>query len=248
MIREMYDNMYKTDRYHWWFRAKREIVMALAAPYLSSPPAKKIIDFGCGCGMMLEALSPYGEVTGADISPLALDFCRERFSGELRQADLSVPAEPWAAYDFGIALDILEHIEDDSTAAENLFRFTRPGGVCVVTVPAYQWLWSSHDENCMHKRRYSKKALERMLVRAGFQLAYLSYYNTLLFPPAALVRLLSKLVPFDRASSAENQFRDSRLNSVLYRIFRLEKGWICRGRAFPFGLSLIAVARRPPAS
>lgn len=243
---EMYENMYRTDSVHWWFRAKREIVMALSMPVLSRGAGKKsIIDFGCGCGMMLNELSPYGEVTGADFSEVAISYCGRRFQGDLRQMDLSVPVKPWNQYDFGIALDILEHIEDDLIAAENLYRFIRPGGSCVITVPAYQWLYSSHDKNCMHKRRYSKTTFKAVLEKAGFQVKYLSYYNTLLFPPAALVRLLSKLIPFDRSSSVENSVRESLLNTLLYRIFRMEKSWLSKGRTFPFGLSLIALAQRP---
>lgn len=242
---EMYEEMYRTDQFHWWFRAKREIVMGLAASCLSGSPGKKIIDFGCGCGMMLETMTPYGTVTGTDLSPLALAYCANRFTGELRQLDLSAPAEPWAAYDFGIALDLLEHIEDDAAAAKNILRFLRPGGQCIITVPAYQWLWSSHDENCMYKRRYTKKSLWALMSQAGFEIEYLSYYNTLLFPLAALVRSLSKLMPFDRASSVENNSWNPVVNSILYHIFRLEKGRICHGRTFPFGLSLIALVKRP---
>lgn len=248
MKQEMYDNMYQTDRFHWWFRVKREIVTSLVTSHLSSPSGNKIIDFGCGCGIMLEALSPYGSITGTDFSPLALDYCKKRFSGELRRLDLSAPIEPWDSYDLGIALDILEHIEEDTSAVENCLRFLRPGGVYIVTVPAYPWLWSSHDENCMHKRRYTKKSLKTLLVQAGFEVEYLSYYNTLLFPPAAIIRLLSKLLPFDRASSVENEFHDSWLNTILYRVFHMEKEWICRGHTFPFGLSLIAVALKPAAT
>ena len=116
---------------------------------------------------------------------------------------------------------------------------------CIITVPAYQWLWSSHDENCMHKRRYTKKSLWALMSQAGFEIEYLSYYNTLLFPLAALVRSLSKLMPFDRASSVENNSWNPVVNSILYHIFRLEKGRICHGRTFPFGLSLIALVKRP---
>lgn len=245
MKHEMYENMYQTDTYHWWFRGKREIVLALAEPILSAPGEKKLIDFGCGCGAMLPELVKYGAVTGADFSQTALEYCKERFSGELRRIDLSAPVQPWASYDFGVALDVLEHIGEDSVAAKNLYDFMCPGGTCVITVPAYQWLWSAHDENCMHKRRYNKKTLNGLLVQAGFQVEYLSYYNTLLFPPAALVRLLSKLFRLDKGSSVENGFRDSLLNQILYRIFSMEKSWIRKERTFPFGLSLIAKVKRP---
>jgi len=170
MKQEMYDSMYRTERYHWWFHGKRELVLALAAPYLSALPAPHIIDFGCGCGAMLEALSPFGTVTGADFSPLALDYCRKRFPCELRQLDLSLPSVPNARFDFGVALDVLEHIENDLTAAKNIFSCLRPGGTCIITVPAYQWLWSAHDENCMHKRRYDRRTLQSLLLRSGFEI------------------------------------------------------------------------------
>lgn len=245
MKQEMYEHIYQTDRQHWWFRAKREIVMALIASRLSSSRDAKILDFGCGCGMMLEVLSSYGEVTGADVSQTALDYCKKRFSGELCLMDLSVPCTPWAAYDLGIALDLLEHIDRDATAAQNLLSFLRPGGLCIITVPAYQALWSSHDENCMHKRRYTKKSLRTLLVQAGFEIEYLSYYNCLLFPLAAPIRILSKLLPFDRSSSMENNCSNPVLNSILYHTFSLEQKRVCRGKTFPFGLSLIALARCP---
>ncbi len=247
MKQEMYDNMYLTDTYHWWFRGKREIVLGLAESVLSAAEKIESIDFGCGCGMMLGELARYGEVAGADFSPLALEYCKEKIGNArgLYQIDLSVPVEPWETYDFGIALDILEHIEDDLLAAKNLYHFIRPGGTCIITVPAYQWLWSAHDENCMHKRRYNKAMLKELLAKAGFQVLFISYYNTLLFPPAALIRLLSKILPIDKASSMENEFRDSPLNQMLYHIFYLEKRWLCKGGTFPFGLSLIAKVTRP---
>ena len=242
----MYDKMYETEMFHWWFRAKREIVLALAAPYLSGLAQGRLVDFGCGCGAMLAALASYGQPVGLDFSERALRYCRGRFSGELKQADLSKPIrEDGGQYDFGVALDILEHIDDDLTAAKNLHFLIRPGGECIVTVPAFQWLWSSHDVNCMHKRRYGKRQLKELLSAAGFQVDLISYYNCYLFAPAAAVRLLSRILPFDRGSSVENKARDSLVNRLLYRIFLSEKSVLCGGKTFPFGLSLIAVAKKP---
>lgn len=97
----------------------------------------------------------------------------------------------------------------------------------------------------MHKRRYDRRTLQSLLLRSGFEIEFLSYYNALLFPAAAAVRLLSRCLHTDRESSLENGFRDSPVNRLLFRIFRLEKGVLGRGRTFPFGLSLIAVVRRP---
>jgi len=248
MKNEMYDSMFRIETRHWWFRGKRDIVLSLAEPLLSQKRRPKLIDLGCGCGAMIKALEPYGDVTGVDFSDLPLAYCRERFGGTMKKLDLSVPIETEEQFDLGVALDILEHIDRDDIAAANIYALLRDGGHCIVTVPAYQWLWSSHDENCMHKRRYCKKQLEALLLNAGFKLAYISYYNCILFAAAAAVRLVSRCIRADRDSSLENHFRDSLLNRILYRIFSGEKKRISKKKTFPFGLSLIALVEKPGAS
>ena len=241
----IYDNLYRQDQFHWWYRGKREIVLSLLDTLPPREPKGKIIDFGCGCGLMLKELDRYGEPTGADFSKQALDYCRKRFSGPLVQQDLSIPYAGEGKYALGIALDILDHIPDDRTAAENLCRFLEPGGTCVITVPANQWMWSAHDENCMHVRRYSRQSLQRLLTGAGFHIDYISYYNSLLFFPAALSRLASRALHLDQDDTMESAFQDNWLNRLLYHVFRSEKYWIAKGRHFPFGVSLIAVVTKP---
>ena len=241
----MYERMYSLETQHWWFRGKRDIVFSLAQPFLNVQPRPKLIDFGCGCGAMLNELTSYGEVLGVDYSDVSLMFCRKRFSGDTKKLDLSIPVEPWEQFDFGVALDILEHIENDDVAAQNICALLRDGGHCIVTVPAYQWLWTAHDENCMHKRRYSKRQLMELLQKANLVVDYISYYNCVLFPVAVVVRLFSRLFRVDKDSSIENHFRDSWLNQTLYLVFTAEKKRISARRHFPFGLSLIALAHKP---
>lgn len=247
MKAEIYDKIYEKDRFHWWFRGKREIVLALVEDLLpQNEHTLELIDFGCGCGLMLEALASYGAILGADFSEQALDYCKKRFSGPLQKIDLAQPLseELRNRFHIGVALDILEHIQADDTAASNLFRALRPNGSCIVTVPANPWMWSAHDENCMHVRRYRKKELLQLLEHAGFTVDYISYYNTLLFLPAAALRLFSRLFRLDKHSSLENGFDENWLNRLLYRVFRLEKRWICKRKAFPFGVSLIAIVTK----
>ena len=213
----MYDSMYRQGLTHWWFRGKREIVLGLLDSFYD-PSQGSLIDFGCGCGLMLQALSHYGPVTGADFSE---------------------------QYQVGVALDILEHIQADQTAAENIYRALAPGGKCVITVPANQWMWSAHDENCMHVRRYSRETLQSLLLNSGFEVEYISYYNFFLFLPIAAVRILAKLFHLDQDSSMENKTRDGWVNELLYQIFRAERTWIGARRHFPFGVSLIALVSKP---
>lgn len=247
MKNEMYQSMYETDSYHWWFRGKREIVDALAQDALSqkNDTEKTIIDFGCGCGLMLEALQKYGNVTGADFSEQALKYCQNRFAGKLRKIDLSISSTMNEKYDFAVALDILEHIDNDEIAAQNLYASMKSGGKCIVTVPAFQWLWTAHDNNCMHKRRYNKAALERLLTTSGFTVDFVSYYNFFLSPAIIVVRLFTKILGLDKNSSLENKFSDNFVNKLLYRIFITEKKFILKRKHFPFGVSLIAIISKP---
>lgn len=240
----MYDSMYRQGLTHWWFRGKQEIVLGLLDSFYD-PSQGSLIDFGCGCGAMLQALSRYGTVTGADFSEQALEYCRRHFNGELRRLDLSQPSDFSEQYQAGVALDILEHIQADQTAAENIYRALAPGGKCVITVPANQWMWSAHDENCMHVRRYNRETLQSLLLNAGFELEYISYYNFFLFLPIAAVRILAKLLHLDRDSSMETVTHDGWMNRLLYRIFRAERTWIQARRRFPFGVSLIALVSKP---
>lgn len=241
----MYDNMYKTETFHWWFKAKKDIVISLLSPYLEKDGSSHIIDFGCGCGLMLKELSKFGLVTGMDFSAEALTYCKQNFNGDLQQIDLSQPVQATAQYDLGIALDILEHIKNDSIAAKNFFEHMKPNGRLLITVPACQWLYSDHDKNCMHYRRYNKKEFIRCLKDAGFQIEFLSYYNFFLFPLAAIIRIISKIIPFDKNSSVENQYCLPVLNNLFYQIFRSESILLRRKLQLPIGLSLVALVYKP---
>lgn len=246
MKEKRYLKGYEIEEYHWWCRAKREIVLGLAEKELDKLSSKgRLIDFGCGPeSSILRELAKYGEVTGVDFSELAINLAKKRFNGNFHQLDLSKPIEPWTSFDFAICLDVLEHIEADEVAAQNIYQFLRPGGTCVITVPAYQWLWAPTDESCMHKRRYNRQRLCDLLEKTGFEIEYIGYYMTLLFPPAALVRLVSKCINKE-SESIEDNSGNGFLNTVLYKIFIMEKSWICKGHTFPYGLSLIAKVHRP---
>lgn len=114
----------------------------------------------------------------------------------------------------------------------------------MITVPANRWMWSAHDDNCMHYRRYDKQSLISLLQRAGFEIKYISYYNFFLFFPIAAVRIISKCFHLDKDSEIENTARDGFVNQLLYKIFASEKKRICRGKIFPCGVSLVAVVEK----
>lgn len=245
MEKEMYDSMYHKESYHWYFKAKYEIVISVLEKYgLKKSSTNRIIDFGCGCGLMLRKLSAYGSVQGIDYSMEALDYCKLEFpQANLAQADLQdfFCSEK---YDFGVALDVFEHIDDDVKAMKNVCCSLKKGGICIVTVPALMSLWSAHDKNCMHKRRYTKKELMAKLEESGFTVEYCSYYNFWSFPAVWLIRKVENILGLDNsASKIEVGFQDNWFNDLLYRIFSSEKKRILKNKAFPWGVSLICVVR-----
>lgn len=242
----MYEEMHLIETTHWWFKSKREIVDTLITQIIKNKVINNItlVDFGCGCGAMVENLQQYGNAVGIDCSDIALSFCKEHFNGELIKLNLEdeIDDNIKRQFNIGVALDVLEHIDNDLMAAKNInTMLNKENGTCIITVPAYQWLWTNHDVNCMHKRRYNKKQLKELLEKAGFNIQYISYYNFYLFLPAALIRLISKLFNLDKNSKLENKNNDSFLNKLLYNIFSSEKNHIKKYKTFPFGLSLIAV-------
>lgn len=242
----MYQSMYETETYHWYFKSKYEIVLAvLENAGLRKHSEVDIGDFGCGCGLMLEKLALYGKPVGMDFSDEALQYCRLNFSGELVQVDVEKYDEK-DKFDYCIALDVIEHVKNDSLALKNINNSLRDDGVCVITVPAFMCLWSKHDENCMHYRRYDKKKLESCVANGGFDIKYISYYNFWSFIPVFLVRKLENLFHLKNSGSRlEYGFKkDGFVNNVLYHIFSSEKKRIIKDKTYPFGVGLICLAKK----
>ena len=241
MNENMYEAMYEIEKTHWWFRAKREIVLSIIDPFANK---QTIIDFGCGTGIMLESLCKTGEATGLDFSEKALEFCRKRVNVQLVQANLSEKLPFVSEYDIGVALDVLEHLEDDLVALKNVKSALNHGGKLIITVPAFMFLWSAHDENCAHKRRYRIKELEALIKKSGLEIEYLSYYNFWLFPIIAMLRCFSKVFNTNKDSGMENKINSKIINTLLYRILKSEELFIRNRVKLPFGVSLIAILRR----
>ena len=118
----------------------------------------------------------------------------------------------------------------------------RPGGWILVTVPAFPFLWSGHDEAHHHKRRYLRRGLLKRIREAGFEPVQATYFNGFLFPVIAGIRLLRKL--FGRAGGDDEAMPPAPLNLLLTLIFGWERHLIGR-LSMPVGVSILALARRP---
>ena len=245
----LYDELHRVEQTHWWFRARRHIVWSLVRRYIGGGANQRlrICELGCGTGGNLAAIAHKHDVVGVECSPRALAYARQTLGSRARFGRLPHEIDlPPASYDVVLMTDVLEHIEDDAASASTALRLVRPGGIVVATVPAYQWLYSPRDAHHHHFRRYSKRHFADLWKGADAQTLLLSHYNTLLFPPAAVVRLASKIVP--RRSKPGDLSHPSRsINDLLARLMRSEANLL--GRVpLPFGLSLVTVVRKRAAT
>jgi len=252
MKHEEYERMYRFEDTYWWFVARRHLITTLLANAYPRRTDLQILDIGCGTGKMLDELAPFGAVTGADFAPEALAFCRERGAQTgadypLARADVRrLPFAP-ASFDVVTAMDIIEHIDDDKAASREILRVLKPGGRLFVTVPAFQSLWSEHDEALHHFRRYTAPHLKDLFQRAGFTVPKLSYTVTSLFPGIWAYRQLANRLPKRRAG-AEKKADLVEFSPAVNTALRVLSEWetqLVQRVNLPFGVTVVCVAQKP---
>lgn len=195
-----------------------------------------MIDVGCGTGRTLRDLAPTEAMAlGLDWhlpAPHERDIVRVRADVEALPLDDGV-------FDLVLALDVLEHV-DDRRAAHELRRLLRPGGTVIVTVPAFQGLWSFRDEDAGHRRRYRRPELVELLESAGLVCVHASYFVFALFPLIVATRLLGRRRRGMR--DMEDRVPPRSINYLFTRLLTSEAAWVSRGRRLPVGSSIVAVA------
>jgi SAM-dependent methyltransferase len=231
---------HRVEDRHWWYRGRRRVLdLVLAGLGLSS--GARILDAGCGSGRNMIDLARYGSVTGIELSDTSVALARDRQVGEVLAG--SVLEMPFAddSFDLAVSLDVIEHLQDDEAALRELRRVLAPGGTLLVTVPAYQWLWSAHDEINHHHRRYNRSSLVAVADRAGWSCTLTTHFNSLLLPAAIALRALDRIHANATESSLDLWIPPAPVNRLLQQPLNLEAALIARGRRIPAGLSLLAV-------
>jgi SAM-dependent methyltransferase len=234
----------EAEESHFWFRELRWIWRGLTpAKRRETPHAGRALDAGCGTGGNLRVLEAAGPAFGVDIAATALAIARGKTSSPLVRA--SITSLPFRSGSFGLVLstDVIYHMDvgDDVAALREIRRILRPGGTVILNVPAFEALRSAHDRAVHTARRYNRGMLRDRLQAAGLVPRRILYWNTLLLPPAALVRLAR------RGGSGRSDITKlpKALNGTLSAIARLDSLLALAG-VLPFGLSIAASAIREP--
>jgi SAM-dependent methyltransferase len=239
---------------HWWYRGLRDAVLRTLAAR-SMPPGAKVLDAGCGTGANLAALDRTlrpSYLGGFDVSDEALDLAREKIPGaDLYRSDICDPELHDTGFDLIVSLDVvyIPGTEKAFPGLERLVQSLRPGGLLLLNLPAYDWLYSEHDVAIHTSERYTAGRVRALFQGLSLQVELLTYRLCLLFPAVVLSRLPGKLhgaTPGD-ASARSDLHRPPGpwVNSALFRALRFENRLITAGVRFPWGSSVFAIGTRP---
>jgi SAM-dependent methyltransferase len=246
MRADHYEAHFALEQDHWWWVGRRNIVLHLLDREIAADPhldkRLRLLDVGTGGGGILPFLSEYGEVVAVDPEPAAVAAASAR-SFDVRRGGLpdDLPFGGNDKFDVITALDVIEHVEQDVESLNNMRMLMEPHGRLIVTVPAFQFLWSGHDVINEHKRRYTKAELRRKLERAGFHVRLISYCNSALFLPIAAIRLARRRFSRNDESQTALGVVPRPANAFLAGLFGMERH-IIPMLPLPFGVSLVAVA------
>ena len=242
MYEHEYDAMYRLESSYWWYVARRALAIELLEDEIGGRNSMRVLDVGCGTGANAIAFARLASTIGIDASMEALHFCQNR---GLESVALSPVEElPFAcgAFDIVTALDVLEHTDDDLRSLREIHRVTRTGGLALITVPAYGFLWSEHDEALKHRRRYTAHELRNKLVVTGFEVVRTSYFISTLFFPILALRIWQGLRKDSTRPKTSIYVLPEWINASLVGLLALERKLFQRIN-LPFGVSIIALAR-----
>jgi len=227
----------------WHFEALHDHVRRALVGH-GLPGAATLLDAGCGTGGLLRRLAnwfPKTQLRGIDLMPLAVQLARERTHCPIEEGSVTALPHADASFDAITSIDVLYHLERPAEALSEFARCLRPGGLVVINVPAYRWLWSYHDTAVHSHHRFTRPEMKSLLRDAGLQPVYATYWNTFLFPAIVVRR---KLLPPPSDGTSDVREYPAWITAPLRVLLATERTWLKTGATLPFGTSVFIVARK----
>lgn len=253
MEENAYQQFLELERNHWWFRGRRAVYFGLLRHHLNGTKPANVLDLGCGMGGFLPGLEEIGEhVVGSDVSLESLSHCRSRgYERCVASSGYSLPFRD-ESFDLVCLFDAIEHIENDDVVMREVARVLRPGGLVLVTVPAYEFLYANNDRVAQHVRRYRRGYLHQLFAQAGLTTERNTHSNVFLFPiilPTVLALKVYEIFILRRQIPTHTNLSwpiPRFVQELLFRAFAAELPFSKRFN-WPAGHSILAIARRPRA-
>lgn len=238
-----YYQTFKLEKTHFYYLANHQIIIDLIRKYLGKRQKIKILDAGCGTGLLAKKMEKFGTVLGVDVSFEALKYAKRR--GILvKQASVTALPLKDSSFDLITCVNVIYHqeVSDDQKALDEFYRILKPGGFLIIRVPAYNWLKRSSDLQVHTKVRYSLTLLKRKLLKSGFKLRKISYIDLLLLPPSLISLFWEKIFPPKTPKSPLVKL-PSILNTLMAKLLSWESSILLKIN-LPFGLGILAVCQR----
>lgn len=236
MQKKAYELIENFEDWFWWNRARKNIIIDTIINNIDNLESKKLLDIGCGSGDFLSSISKYiPNCIGIE----EYEYHYKKYDN-IKICNIFDNGLEEHSFDIITALDVMEHIENENDFLNEIKKLstTSGGGYILITVPAYQFLFTYHDEINNHYRRYNKNRLKKVLLENGFDIMKISYFNFFLFPPFFIVRMIDKIFNLKRVEKEKKSI----FNELLYKIFNFEK-YLLRKINLPFGSSLIVLCK-----
>ena len=241
MDERVYDKMFERESSFWWHLGMKKFLKVMLDRYLPNLTNNLILDAGCGTGGFFDILNSYGQVHGVEANPKAVAYAQKRKLAAVVCANIEKLPFAGGRFDVVVCHDVLYHqLVDEQLALKEFYRVLRPGGILLIKEPAFSWLYSSHDRLVWAKHRYTRKELSKKLVNNKFHILKASYLIFFLFPLALARRLIDRL--FTSPIFPEKLFYSPL--SFMLKYFLYWEAWLLKYFNFPFGLSVICLAKK----
>jgi trans-aconitate methyltransferase len=231
-----YQDLY---RHHWWWRARERLILSTIEEIRHNASTRRILDIGCGDGLLFDHLSKFGEVEGVE-SDSSLVCDHGPWRNKIYLAPFDSTFQPGKRYSLILMLDVLEHLSDATNSLIRALELLDSDGSLILTVPAFPCLWTSHDDLNKHYKRYTKKSLTQLTSQAGMKISSCQYFFHWTVPVKLLLHFKESWLG---ATAQIPRVPPPWLNETLFRLSITEQK-LSRNGSIPFGSSIIAVGQK----